>query len=154
MSTWFLCKVEYMRQDEDGNHKKVKESYLLDAVNFTDAEARIHEEVGRQLNDFVVTNVTKQKISDVYKYSDSDVWYRCKVQYTTFDEASGKEKNIKDLMLVTALDLREAHDRIMEKLGAMQVPFEIIEVQKSVILEVFPYKSPDERIPMNLKPVE
>ncbi|WP_290387099.1 DUF4494 family protein, partial [uncultured Muribaculum sp.] len=45
MSTWFECKVRYDKIQENGSAKKVNEPYLVDALSFTEAEARIIEEV-------------------------------------------------------------------------------------------------------------
>lgn len=44
MSTWFECKVRYDKIQENGSAKKVNEPYLVDALSFTEAEARIIEE--------------------------------------------------------------------------------------------------------------
>ena len=45
MHTWFECKVRYEKTLENGMNKKVTEPYLVDALSFTEAEARIIEEV-------------------------------------------------------------------------------------------------------------
>lgn len=39
--TWFECKVRYEKVCENGMNKKVTDSYLVDALSFTEAEARI-----------------------------------------------------------------------------------------------------------------
>ena len=44
MHTWFLCKIRYEKVMENGMQKKVTEPYLVDALSFTEAEARIIEE--------------------------------------------------------------------------------------------------------------
>lgn len=44
-STWFECKVRYMKCMEDGSEKTVTELYTVDALSFTEAEARILEEM-------------------------------------------------------------------------------------------------------------
>ena len=45
MATWFECKVKYDKMTEDGSQKTVTEPYLVDALSFTEAEARITEEI-------------------------------------------------------------------------------------------------------------
>ena len=40
-TNWFECKVSAEKAVEGGMSKKFNESYLVDALNFTDAEARI-----------------------------------------------------------------------------------------------------------------
>ena len=43
MSLYFECSVRYDKIQRDGKVKKVTEKYLLDALSFTEAEARIIE---------------------------------------------------------------------------------------------------------------
>ena len=49
MNNWFECKVTYEKMMENGMQKKVTEPYLVDALSFTEAEARIIEEINRIL---------------------------------------------------------------------------------------------------------
>lgn len=42
---WFESKVRYEKTMENGKVKKVAEPYLVDALSFTEAEARTIEEV-------------------------------------------------------------------------------------------------------------
>ena len=41
MHNWFECKVSFEKVMENGMQKKVTEPYLVDALSFTEAEARI-----------------------------------------------------------------------------------------------------------------
>ena len=45
MSQWFECKVKYDRMMENGVMKTVSEPYLVDALSFTEAEARITDKM-------------------------------------------------------------------------------------------------------------
>ena len=45
MHNWFECKVSFEKIMENGAQKKVTEPYLVDALSFTEAEARIIEEI-------------------------------------------------------------------------------------------------------------
>ena len=45
MHTWFTCKIRYEKTLENGMNKKVTEAYLMDALSYTEAEARIIEEI-------------------------------------------------------------------------------------------------------------
>ena len=44
MKDWFEIKVKYSKNGEDGKEKKVSDVYLLDAISYTEAEKRTHEE--------------------------------------------------------------------------------------------------------------
>lgn len=157
MKIWFLCKIKYQREEESGKIKKISEAYLVDAVSYTEAEARIYQELGSIIRgEFEVTAITKSRFVDIFHYDDNDVWYKCKVTYLVADEKSGKEKKIINLMLVTAANVKEAYERIYESLSTMLVPFEVPEISQSPIVEIFPYISEEDReqvIPENLRPL-
>ncbi len=139
MKQWFLCKVKYQKEDENGRLRSVTEPYLVDAVSFTEAETRIYEEMGERVSgEFLITGISKSKIIDVFNYDDIDVWFKCKVVYYVAEE-SGKEKKIVNQMIVTAHNVKEAYDRIFESLNNMLVSFQVTEVIESPIIEVFNY---------------
>ena len=68
MNNWFECKVKYVKVDEvSGKEKKVSEPYLVDAMSFTEAEARIHKELEQMISgEFNVTNISKSNVSELY----------------------------------------------------------------------------------------
>ncbi len=154
MKTWFTCKVKYTKEDEQGRVKNVTEAYLTDALSFTEAEARIYEEMGqRVMGEFQVTSITKSKIIDIFEYPGGDVFYQTKIVYVVADADSGKEKKVTNLMLVHASDIREAYDRIHDSLNNMLVTFSVPEIKESPILEVFHHVAQEEKIPEGYKPV-
>jgi hypothetical protein len=146
MKTWFLCKVKYQKEDENGRLKSVTEPYLVDAVSFTEAETRIYEEMGERIRgEFIITGISKTKIVDVFHYEDADIWHKCKVTYYVAEE-NGKEKKIVNQFIVTADNAKDAYDRIYESLGNMLVSFRVPEVVESPIVEVFNYTSSEEEV--------
>ena len=158
MRIWFLCKVKYAKENEQGLLKNVSEQYLVDAVSFTEAEARIYDMLGSVIRgDFQVTNISKSNFVDVFFFEDIDIWHKCKISYIVADADSGKEKKVTQFMLVTAHDVKEAYDRIHQSLSNMLVSFRVPEVTESPIVEVFPYEKEDEELlpppPSNLKPL-
>jgi hypothetical protein len=158
MRIWFLCKVKYAKENEQGLLKNVSEQYLVDAVSFTEAEARIYDMLGSTIRgDFQVTNISKSNFVDVFPYDDIDIWHKCKISYVVADADSGKEKKVTQYMLVTAHDVKEAYDRIHESLSNMLVTFRVPDITESPIVEVFPYERDDEELlpppPSNLKPL-
>lgn len=154
MNSWFTIKVKYTKQFEDGRLKRVTEPYLVDAVSFTDAEARIYEEVGSQISgEFLITGISKTDYADIFYYEDSDDWYKCKLTYVSVDADSGKEKKISSNFLVTAANVKEAYDRIKESLADMTVTFEVPSIMLSPIVEVLPY-NPDLDVELDRRPME
>jgi len=157
MRTWFLCKVKYAKENEEGLLKNISEQYLVDAVSFTEAEAIIYDRLGSQIRgDFQITGLSKSNIVDVFFFEDADIWYKCKVSYLVSDGESGKEKKVTQYMIVTASDVKDAYDRIQESLSNMLVSFRVPDIIESPIVEVFPYEKDEvaEQLPEgNFRPL-
>ena len=140
MNNWFTVKVKYTKQLETGALKRVSEPYLLAAMTFTDAEARIYEELGAVIKgEFNVVGISRTELHDIFSYDDADVWYKCKVKYENFDADSEKSKMVSQNFLVSAGSVREAFDRMKESLATLQVDFEIPSIMVSPIVDIFPY---------------
>lgn len=153
MNNWYTVKVKYTKQLDNGTLKRVTEPYLLDAVSFTDAEARIYLELGTSIKgEFLVTGIAQTNFSDVFNFEDCDDWYKCKVTYQSEDADSGKSKKVSNMFLVTANNVKEAYERITESLDSMLVGFEIPQIMLTPIIEVFPY-NPDLDVELDRRPM-
>lgn len=140
MNRWFIVKVRYTKQNENGTFKRVTEPYLLSAHTFTDAEARIYEELGEVIRgEFDVVSITRAEFHDIFQFDDSMVWWKCKVTYTSI-HADDKEKQTTQTFLTTAETAKEAFDRVGESLKNLQIDFEIVATTKTPIIDVFPAK--------------
>lgn len=140
MQTWFECKAIFVKVDDDGREVKAAESYLLDAVSFTDAEARITEQLRSIIRgEFVVDKISKSRIVEIFPYSDGEFWWKGKISIVTIDEKAGKEKVINNFFLVAADDLEQALKRLKEGLSYVLVPYVITSLVLSPIVDVFPY---------------
>ena len=134
-----MCKLAYQQQEENGKVQNVKEQYLIDAMSFTEAEARVYEELGSALPAFMLTSVAKMNVQEIFPYDDTEIWYKAKVQFLDTDERTGKEKKTTYVMLVNAATVRDAYDRISERLGGLMATYQITDVNLTWIVEVFPY---------------
>jgi len=140
MNNWFTVKVKYTKQLENGTFKRVSEPYLLAAMTFTDAEARIYEELGSVIRgEFVVSNIARTDYHDIFYYDDADTWYKCKITYESQDADGEKSKKIAQNFLVSARTVAEAYDRLKESLSTLLVDFQIPSIIISPIVEIFPY---------------
>ena len=140
MNNWFTVKVKYTKQLDNGSLKRVSEPYLLAAMTFTDAEARIYEELGQIIRgEFNVVGITRTEIHDIFAYDDVDLWYKVKIKYESADADSEKAKKVTQNFLVSANSVKEAYERIKESLSTLLVDFEIPSIMVSPIVEIFPY---------------
>lgn len=140
MNNWFTVKVKYTKQLDNGALKRVTEHYLMAAMTFTDAEARIHEELGSIIRgEFTVVGITRTELHDIFAYDDEDVWYKTKVSYENMDMDSQSAKKVTQNFLVTAGSVGQAYARIKESLHGLLVDFQVPSITVSPIVEVFPY---------------
>lgn len=138
MANWFECKVRYDKMMENGVVKKVNEPYLIDALSFTEAEARIIKEQTPFISgDFSVSAVKRTKISEIFRDDRADKWYLVKVSFITIDEKSGAEKRSVSQMLVAGNEFKDAFDNFMEGMKGTLGDFEIVSIAETPIMDVY-----------------
>ena len=139
MSNWFECKVKYQKVDENGKQKGVAENYMVDAVSFTDAEARITKELEQYagLGEFVVASIKTTNYTEIIPNESGDRWFKCKAVFISFDEKSGKERRSSSTMLVQATDVKDAYDVLSKALSTTMADFTIPAINESSIMDIF-----------------
>ena len=146
MNTWFECKIRYEKTMENGLTKKVNEPYLVDALNFTEAEARIIEEIRPFMSgEFTVSDIKRANYSELFSSDEeaADRWFKCKLLFITLDERSGAEKKTSTNVLVQAADLRDAVKKLDEGMKGTMADYQIASVAETAIMDVFFYQAPD-----------
>ena len=147
---WFECKIRYEKTMDDGMQKKVVESYVIDALSFTEAEQRIMEEMSAYISgEFEVSDIKRAAFKEVF-FSDeelADRWYKAKVQFITIDEKSEKEKRSNINYLVQAGTLNGAVKNIDEVMGGTMIDYVIAAVTETTLMDVFEYKKKETQQP-------
>ena len=139
MALWFECKVRYERMIENGTVKKVNEPYLVDALTFTEAEARIIEKITPFISgEFSISAVKKTKISEIFFDDRGDRFYMVKVNFISIDEKSGIEKKSANFILVQASDFSESLKKFEEGMKGTMADYEIASITETPIMDVFP----------------
>lgn len=140
MHNWFECKVSYEKIMEDGKQKKVTEPYLVDALSFTEAEARIIEELTPFISgEFVIKDIKRAKLSEIFFNENGDRFYKIKVYFITLDEKSGAEKKTAAQMLTQASNLKEAIEVLEKGMKGTLADYEIASVTETALMDIFPY---------------
>ena len=141
MHTWFICNIRYDKIIKNGMSKKVTEPYLVDALSFTEAEARIIEEITPFISgEFEVSNVKKAKINEMFFDETGDRWFKCKVNFLTIDEKSGAEKKTESIMYVQANDIENALKTLTKGMSGSLANYEITAISETMIMDVFLYE--------------
>ncbi len=148
MHCWFECKIRYEKTMENGIEKKVTEPYLIDALSFTEAEARIIEEVTPFISgEYTVSDIKRANYTEVFFNNDSnaDRWFKAKLTFVTLDEKSGNEKKSATNVLVQAADLRKAVKMIDENMKGSMADYIISSIQETAIMDVYPYAAENDK---------
>ena len=137
MKTWYQVGVQYVKLTAEGKEKKTTEQFLLDAVDFTEAESRARLEFATFIpEDYTITKIVKTKFSEIIP-SDADRYYKARVAFIAFDENSGKSKRVIEDSLVQADSVKDAEGLISEAWAKVVLGIEIVSVSESKILDVF-----------------
>ena len=145
MANYFECKATYEKMLENGMQKKVTEPYLVDALSFTEAEARTIEELQPYITgDFTVAAVKRAKIAEIFFNEEGDRFFKFKVYFITLDEKSGAEKKTAVNMIAQACTLKESIGVLEEGMKATMCDYTIASVSETMIVDIFPFKTEKE----------
>ena len=142
MHTWFECKIRYEKVMENGMNKKVTEPYLVDALSFTEAEARIIEEITPFISgEFTVSDIKRANYSELFFCEEdaADRWFKCKLFFITLDEKSGAEKKTAAQMLAQASNLKDAIAVLEDGMKGTLADYTIASVTETQLMDVFPF---------------
>ena len=139
---WFECKVRYDKTMETGLLKKTTETYIVEALSFTEAERRFIEEMKPYISgEFTVTDIKRARLSYIFESANAaaDRWFKAKVAYITLDEVSGAEKRTNQSILVQATDFRDAVKALDKGMEGTLGDWVIVSIAETPIMDVFHY---------------
>ncbi len=137
----YECGVRYDKTAANGMIKKVTELYLVDAISFAEAEARVTGEMAPYASaDFDVVTVKRTNYSEIVGNPLAcDKWFKAKIMYITLDEKSAKEKKQAVYLIVRASDINDAHRCVVDRMKGSVVGYEIATLDETKIIDVFRY---------------
>jgi len=104
--------------------------------------------------EFVVTDIKKSRISEVFEYNSGEWWFKATINLVTIDEEAGKEKKLRTYYLIMADDIKEALQRLEESLSYLVIPYVVSAMAVSTIVDVFPYNASESQIPEGFTPMK
>ena len=137
MANYFEVKITFDKTLENGKEKKVSELYLVDAVSFTEAEAKITAEFS-PLPNFKVKSIRQYKVAEIVNKTnlDDSRYFKCKLNFITLDEKSGLEKKTAVYMLVDAETLDKAKALLVEHMKNTMADYFIEKIEETKIIAV------------------
>lgn len=138
MNKWYTVKVKYGKKSEDGQEpKKVNEAFLLPAVSFTDAEARINKEIGQAAaGEFLVHAMSVTEITEIIRNNEGGQWYLGSITISNEDD-NGKVSKTKQNYMIEAMSVKDATTNLENELEDAMFEFETTKVAISTIVDVF-----------------
>ncbi len=144
VANWFEVKIKYHKINDEGKEVKVSETYLIDAMSFTEAESRITISLKEMIqHDFYIVSIKKSNITELIESDDinDDKYFKAKVSIIDADQISGKEKRSNQYFLIAGANVDSALEHLRKTLSTYVVPTDIVSVGDSNIVDVFPYFS-------------
>ena len=163
MKNYFETTIKLEKILENGKLVIKTEKYLIDALSFSEAEARINEEMKPYISgEFAVSSIKKKNYSEIVQECrkinmidaevneflnanksqsyEADKWFDCKLNFITLDEMKGIEKKTPVLMLVHANSIGSANLTMHDHMKGSMADYEIEKVAETKIIDVFEYK--------------
>ena len=164
---WYQVKARLERVQDNGSQKMVSENYLVQAFSFGMAEDAIRNEIAPFASgEFDIVAVARKNYSEIItdKFGiesridggarrilgqknasmEADKWFKCKLNFITLDEKSGKEKKTAQFFLVNANTAMTAHELVDNFMRGSISDYEVEQVDETKILDVFKIKLKDE----------
>jgi hypothetical protein len=142
MNKFFEAKVKYRKTIEGGEQKLVTEAYLLEALSYTEAEAKTIEEVSAYISgEFKLSSLRVTNFSEVYSFVNADRWFKSKVSLSSYDEESGKEKRTNNYLLIQANNVIEAYNNTVIAMKGTMGDFSITTISETNLIDVFLHKN-------------
>ena len=135
---FFEVKVKYDKVLENGATKAVTETYAVEAMSFTEAEARITAKMMPYVHgDFEVTAEKIAPYTNIIS-GGNDLYYQVKYTFMQFNPTTGTEtKKHLETILVNAADFDEAKAKAVAYHQDSTYDWQIDTLKETKILDVF-----------------
>lgn len=129
----FEIKVNYERQTGEDNPGFVRETYLVDCVNPSDAETILRDELKPFIfGDLEIERITNRNFFEIFTDLGADNWYKARVELLTID--GDKESRRVVSVMVQASTISDALQALKEKMAGYDC--EILSVAKTPVLDL------------------
>lgn len=138
MTNLFETKIRYGKIANNGAIRKVTESYLVDALSFTEAESKIIDKMTPFISgDFSIVTIKRTKISEFFKNEYAERFWLFKVNFISLNEKTAEEKKSANYILVQANDADSATSLFEENMKATLADYEVAGINETAYVDVF-----------------
>lgn len=140
---FFECTVRYERAGENGLFTRTTESYLVDAMSFTEAEATVTGTVTQLVSvagDFEVTAIKRSNISAAISNPAGDVCtaklFKIKAVFYTLNEQTGKQTKSAQYYIIQDKSIEEANKHTEDYLRSTLIDYSIATIDESKFIAI------------------
>lgn len=135
----FETSIRYNRIKDRGVQETCTETYLVEALSFSQAEASITIEMQPYITgDFDIPAIKRISVADIIDRhnSDADKYFRAKLTYITINERTMKEKRQSFNYIVRANDIDSAHAAVVAYMKQSLQDYVIAKLEETRIVEL------------------
>lgn len=134
MKNYFEAKLRFVKIDENGRERKVTDTFILEAVSFTDAEAKMTE-YGQQIckGGFEVKNIKESQVESIL-CTDGDTAWKAKIATIAIDAELGREKRFTSHWLVWGVNMADALIKVNRVMDTLVLPAIVESIAVSPII--------------------
>lgn len=140
MNKFFEVGVRHDITAPNGTTRKVTESFLLQAISFSEAETRTTTELAGLGSEFEVVTEKIVNVSEVVPCSadDADKFYRVKHNIVTVDEKTAKVKLQPQYIIIQAASVDDARQRYKTHISTWVIETVLEAISETKIMAYFP----------------
>lgn len=136
---WYEVIVKYEKEADNGALKTVSESYAVDALSFSEAEATINKELAEYIHaEFEITAIKIAQYKDAFFSDDEedDRYYAAKLEFITVND-KGDEKRTGVIYLIQAKSMERAMKYIKDIMSQSVQDYESVSLKETKLMDVF-----------------
>jgi hypothetical protein len=133
----FEVKIKYEKTQDGGKVKRVTETYLLDALSYTEAEAKITDQMLPYISgEYEIANIRRAPYQEIQTNDNGGYFYKARVLIITTTDSGGIKTSPRSI-LFNADDYKAAGPRLTEVMAGTMIDYRVTGITETSILDVF-----------------
>ena len=135
--TKFICKINYLKQAENGTIARATDQYVVDALSFTECESNLQEHLEAVIPEYNLVAMAMSDINDVVIDASRDKFVKVGISFVAADADSGKEKKMTEKYLVQSDTVEEAISKIKVRMEGSIMDWTIKSTSVTPVVDYF-----------------
>lgn len=140
---WYKFRIKYAKLLDSGKKKNVSVEYLVDAMSFSETEARAIKTANEMIStrDFDIAAISRESVSEIIRSDEEEnPWFKANVAIVTIDDTTGESKESPQTIYVQANDTHEADKVLREHMKDSMFEWDIKSITKTKVVDALDYK--------------